>query len=50
MDLALDGVKCDGVVGCVGREDGDCVSRRESIDCGAVGERVGGVVGGEGGE
>lgn len=48
VDLALDGVQGDRVVGRVGREDGDGGAGLEGVDGGLVGFRVGLVVGGEG--
>lgn len=50
VDAALDGVDCDGKVGWVGGEDGDCGAFGEGVNGGFVGVGVGGIVGGERGE
>lgn len=50
VDLALNGVQSDGVMGGVGSENGDCRAGGEGVNGGFVGFWVRGVVGGEGGE
>lgn len=51
MDLSLNSVQGDWIVGGIWREDGDCVARREGINGGFVGVWVaGGCVGREGGK
>lgn len=48
VDAALNGVKSNWVVARVWGEDGDGVSGLEQVDCGLVGIRVLGVIGGIG--